>query len=306
MPVASVTGISRRWMSGIAVGVCCTLAAFTVSAQSPAPVVEPRPPVERGAPPLLSPPGSTRETRQPQRPPPAAESRQDTDQPETIPFRPPVMQDGPVGQRAAPGQPESMAAIVSQLQQLQQEVMTLRGIVEAQEHQIGRLEREQRERYLDLDRRLARGGSMSETLPDPAASDAGPGPMSEGSSDERAAYEEAFALTRDRQFEEAIERFQALIERHPEGAFEANSWYWLGELYLALPEPDLERSRQSFVQVLQRWPDHHKTADSLYKLGVVYHQLDDPAEARRYLQRVRSEHSGSQAARLAANYLERL
>ena len=200
-----------------------------------------------------------------------------------------------------------MASIVSQLQQLQQEVMMLRGIVEAQEHQIGRLEREQRERYLDLDRRIARGGgAMAETLPDPAASDAGQRLAPEGSTDERTAYEEAFALTRDRQFEEAIERFQALIERHPEGAFEANSWYWLGELYLALPEPDLERSRQSFVQVLQRWPDHHKTADSLYKLGVVYHQLDDPQEARRYLQRVRNEHSGSQAARLAANYLERL
>jgi tol-pal system protein YbgF len=189
---------------------------------------------------------------------------------------------------------------------LQQEVMMLRGRVESQQHTISRLEREQRERYLDLDRRLARGGAaVAEPLADPYAA-LDPDMASGGSADERSAYEAAFALTRERDFANAITRFRELIENFPGGTYEANSWYWLGELYLALEEPDLEESRQAFVQVLERWPDHHKVPDTLYKLGVVYHQLGERDQARGYLERVRSEHAGSSAARLATGYLERI
>lgn len=254
--------------------------------------------MERQSPPLIAPPGSRPRQEV------AAQPADDDVQPETVPFRPPVLVEDAPGSRA-PTDPDSMGALVLQLQQLQQEVMMLRGMVESQQHAIDRLEREQRERYLDLDRRLARGGSAAaDPLSDPTAPlDAGP---AMGGADERSAYEEAFSLTRERRFDDAIVRFRELIRNHPDGAFEANAWYWLGELYLAVEEPDLEASREAFVQVLERWPEHHKIPDTLYKLGVVYHQLGEPDEARRHLERARNEHGGSSAARLAADYIERL
>lgn len=301
-----------------AAGLLAVLAVATVppvSAQ--APVVEPRPPVERQqTPPLITPPGAQRRDA----PRPAEPVRTQTDQgqeqtdatgrPQTAPFRQPVLvtdDDGSDPRPMAGGPQEGMGSFVIQLQQLQQEVMMLRGMVESQQNTIARLEREQRERYLDLDRRLARGGSAApeQALDDPMMTlDSGVG--AGGSADERSAYEAAFNLTRDRQFEQAISRFRELISDYPGGAYEANSWYWLGELYLALDNPDLEESRAAFVQVLERWPDHNKVPDALYKLGVVYHQLGETDEARRYLDRVRSEHSGSSAARLATTYRERL
>lgn len=290
-----------------AAGLFAVLAFAGASVAAQAPVVDPRPAVERPAPPLMTPPGA-----QPRQQAPAVAAEQQRQGPvvvgteggTTVPFRPPVF-DAPAGaQTDTMNVPESLSGFVLQLQQLQQEVMMLRGRVESQQNTINRLEREQRERYLDLDRRLARGGAASsEPLADsyaPLDVEAG------GSADERRAYEAAFALTRERDFANAIDRFRNVIESFPGGAYEANSWYWLGELYLALPEPALEDSRQAFVQVLERWSDHQKVPDALYKLGVVYHQLGEPEEARRHLQRVRSEYAGSSAARLATGYLERI
>jgi TolA-binding protein len=77
-------------------------------------------------------------------------------------------------------------------------------------------------------------------------------------------------------------------------------------LYLALPEPELEKSRQSFVQVVSLYPSHQKVPDALYKLGVVYNRLGEQPQAREYLSRVQSEHADSPAARLAKAYAAEL
>lgn len=202
---------------------------------------------------------------------------------------------------------DAAGVLFGRLQDLEQEVMMLRGVVESQQQTIQRLEREQRERYLDLDRRLAR---VTGTEPSGATGAANPGTTSEGGEaagdDERSAYERAFALTRDRRFEEAIPAFRDLIERYPDGQYVPNAWYWLGELYLALPEPELEEARQAFVQVERRFPDHRKVPDALYKLGLVHDQLGEPEKARSYLNRVLEEYPDSSAARLAKSLLEQL
>lgn len=201
---------------------------------------------------------------------------------------------------------DAAGVLFSQLQDLQQEVMMLRGVVEGQQQTIERLEREQRERYLDLDRRLARGGAPGPGGGADGAPGSDLGEPGAGASDERSAYEAAFALTRERQFEDAIPAFRSLIDSYPAGQFTPNAWYWLGELYLALPEPELEQARQAFVQVESQWPGHQKTPDALYKLGIVHDQLGEKERAREYLERVRQQHEGSSAARLAGTYLEQL
>lgn len=198
-----------------------------------------------------------------------------------------------------------------QLQVLQQEVQELRGLVEEQSHQLSRLARDQQEQYLDLDRRMqaVRGGGQA-----PAASGAPgmaggepatePAPAASGGVGEREAYSAAFEQMRQRQFDASIRGFQDLVRAYPNGAYTANAFYWLGELYLA--QGDNEQARQSFAQVVNLYPDHQKVPDALYKLGVVYHRLGDLARAREYLTRVRDRHPGSSAAGLAQTYLAEL
>jgi tol-pal system protein YbgF len=200
------------------------------------------------------------------------------------------------------------------LQALQIEVQELRGLVEEQRHQLNRLAREQNEQYLDIDRRLrgqssAGGGGGSRVSDSAPGSTGGTAPSRAARTardGEREAYTRAFDLTREKRFQEAIDGFNQLIVAYPNGPYTPNSFYWLGELYLALPEPELEKSRQSFVQVVSLYPSHQKVPDALYKLGVVYNRLGEQPQAREYLSRVQSEHADSPAARLAKAYAAEL
>ena len=195
------------------------------------------------------------------------------------------------------------AQLFYQLQILQEEVRELRGLVEEQAYQLNRLAREQKDQYLDMDRRISQQSSSAANF-DTGSSES---PVETSSTDpEIKAYSRAFALTREKRFQEAIDGFNTLIIDFPSGAMTGYAFYWLGELYLALPEPELEKSRQSFVQVVSLYPDHQKMPDTLYKLGVVYHRLDDLLRARQYFNQVISEHAGSGAARLAQTYLSEL
>lgn len=76
------------------------------------------------------------------------------------------------GQAQAPAGNELVLTLYNQLEALQQEVQTLRGMVEEQSNQIRRLQTEQRDRYIDIDRRLSElsgtaavGGAPQTVLP---------------------------------------------------------------------------------------------------------------------------------------------
>ncbi len=210
-----------------------------------------------------------------------------------------------------------------QFQQVQDDVAELRGIVEEQSHQIEQLQAQQKEQYLDLDRRLSAlqggqpaGGSAGPTTGGGAGpSGAGPtsGPMTTGPANstasgnaEQDAYTAAYNSAKANRFSEAIAAFNQLLVMYPNGKFAGNSYYWLGELYLKLPEPALEKSRQSFAQVVNQFKDNAHVSEAMFKLGVVYDRLGDKAKAMEYLKRVQSEYPGTPGAKLAQTYAAEL
>jgi len=228
-------------------------------------------------------------------------------------------QSGPAGQ-------SSTSEMFLRFQQLEADVAELRGIVEEQSHEIERLSQQQKEQYLDLDRRIAlalkgqtggspSGGPPTATTISGAGSDAdttdqpagSPGtPTGSQGGAERDAYTMAFELTKQKRFNDAINAFNQMLVTYPKGQYTGNAYYWLGELYFALPQPNLEKSRQSFTQVVTLYPTNQKVSDAMYKLGVVYHQLGDKTKALEYLKRVQSQFPGTPAARLAQSYAAEL
>ena len=201
------------------------------------------------------------------------------------------------------------------LQLAQDEIRRLNGVVEELNHRMDRLEREQRERYIELDRRLLeqRGspgvtGNGEDGAPD-VPSDAPPVPVTE-----REAYNVAIELVNAArtlpeseqrpQYRRALALFREIITNYPNGEFTANAFYWRGELHLALKE--YEDARALFAQVDLLYDDHPKVPDALYKLGEVYNMLGDTERAREYLNRVINDHPASTAAGLARNYLAEL
>ena len=166
------------------------------------------------------------------------------------------------------------------LQLLKQEVSELRGLVEELTYQLQRLSSVSDDRYLELDRRFqdvqASVHTLITTAPGPAEDVQKEPFMVDGrvisspsdSSDmrsldveipsEKALYDTAHELIRNRQYEMATEQLQATIESYPNGRLSANVYYWLGQAYAAMPRPEYEKSRQALAQVITFYPEHQK------------------------------------------------
>ena len=210
-------------------------------------------------------------------------------------------------------------ALVNQLDQLQQEVQQLRGIVEEQAYQLKQIKKGARERYLNLDSRItalsgvpARPADLLDVRP----STASPGKSTVSASEtvaltvaqsaEKALYDQARAQIKGRRYIEAVKTLLEMLEKYPEGAYVPYAHYWLGEVYLALAVPRYQDAEINFLTMLQNFPGHSKTPAVLYKLGKLYDKTDQPALARKYLNRVVGEYPKNSAAALAKSYLQEM
>jgi tol-pal system protein YbgF len=238
----------------------------------------------------------------------------------------------------APTDDGELAGIEAQyLQQiLQQEVQTLRGLVEELQFQLQRMKKTQDDRYLDLDGRFqalrgsgqtsgavannantgtikmpesagssgaVRGDTLGSVSTSTTVTDAlSATPLPRGQS-EKDLYDIALELIRNRQYDVAITQLQAVIDRYPVGDYAPNAYYWLGEVYAARSQPDLEKARQALAQVISSYPGHRKVPDAAFKLGKVYHLMGDCDKSRDMLSRVADEQQGKTVGKLAASYL---
>lgn len=202
------------------------------------------------------------------------------------------------------------------LQQLQDEVRSLRGMVEQQQYQIQRMEQDQRDRYRDLDRRISQGGqapALNSTTAHAGASDASiasgtsaplaPLPAADSTPTDAQAYQAAFALVRQKSFAKALQAFTDFIQLYPDSARVPNAYYWIGEVNLA--EQTLEPAKVAFQKVVADYSEHRKASDATYKLGVIYHQMGDAENAKKMFLQTQSRYPDSSAAGLAQDYLKR-
>ena len=234
------------------------------------------------------------------------------------PAGPAVAAPGP-GATAAPaagGGGHNLGALFLQLQQLQQDVMRLNGIVEEQANELRRLKEQSLERYVDLDKRLSAAGAAGgiAVAGGTTGSNAAPvtPPRTSGQSQaaeqpgEAEAYRAAYALVRSQQFDQAVEAFKDFLQNYPDGRYAPNAHYWLGELYLVVQPADLESSRQAFTLLLDEYPDNSKAPDAMYKLGKVHYMKGNRERAREYFDQVIREYGdgNSSAARLSRDFIE--
>ncbi|GAB3463240.1 tol-pal system protein YbgF [Azotobacter salinestris] len=204
-----------------------------------------------------------------------------------------------------------------QLQQLQDEVSRLRGMVEEQQYEIRRLKQESLDRYQELDRRLSTGaGAPSQQQAPAGAVDASAAPVPPAASQapasgepadpekEKLYYDAAFDLIKAKDFEKASQAFTAFLRKYPNSQYAGNAQYWLGEVNLA--KGDLQGAGQAFARVSQNYPKHSKVPDSLYKLADVERRLGNTEKAKSALRQVIAQYPGSSAAQLAQRDLQTL
>lgn len=193
----------------------------------------------------------------------------------------------------------SSASLLYQLELLQQEVQELRGIVEQQQYQITQMREEQRDRYLDLDRRLSLINESSETTgtkSDTAFAE-NSGAPGVAIKDEKSAYQAAFELIRNKRYDDAIAALSRFVENFPNGNYTGNAYYWLGEVQVV--KADYKSALQAFDALLSKFPQHRKVPDAKYKLGKVYRELGDKGKSEQLLKEVIDNYAGTTAAKLA-------
>lgn len=244
-------------------------------------------------------------------------------------------------QAASQNNAQANIETLNRLNALQQEVASLRGLVEQLQNENAQLKQAAREQYIDLDSRLGRleGGSAPApgtaatptgadgAAPAPAETpaaqvEAAPGtaapaaprgvvadvatgaPAPADPAGERPMYDSAFQALRDGEYAEASRRFQAYLETYPAGTLAPNAWYWLGESYYVTQNYDVALT--AFESLLQAFPDSAKAPDALLKLGYCQFELGRAPQGEATLRDVIARYPGSDAARLAQSRLRSL
>jgi len=235
---------------------------------------------------------------------------------------------------------QAMMDLVIQVQQLQDEVRMLRGMLEDQGIQLESLSNRQRDQYLDLDQRITalRGSSPGPVLSNNPAmtsrpvTTAGAAPevredvpdvrpaMDAPSSTtalavpdtqarefvtspeaEKAAYDEGFQSLKDLKYADAASQFSAFVRQYPNSEYADNAQYWLGESYYVTRNYDI--ALEAFQNLLSNYPDSPKIPDGLLKIGYTHYELKQWDQARAALEQVQQQYPDTTLARLAGSRL---
>jgi tol-pal system protein YbgF len=225
--------------------------------------------------------------------------------------------------------------LLTRVDQLQRDVQKLRGDIEVQNHTIEDLQRQQREQYLDIDRRLqlletggqpavapvadmAGGAGSAPVTPavsPPAGSTPPAGvlapataPAAGATIDDpatmQAEYDTALAILREGRYSDAALAFDQFITRYPTGPLTDNAHYWLGETYYVTR--DFDKAKATFGKLVSTYPNSPKVADSRLKVGFILYEQQKWKEARAELEAVVGNYPTSTAARLASDRLARM
>ncbi|MEN8213510.1 MAG: tol-pal system protein YbgF, partial [Pseudomonadota bacterium] len=212
----------------------------------------------------------------------------------------------------------------------------LNGEIEELRHQLEQLKEQQREMYLDIERRLGGGAGEDESSSlsdqaenaDEAIVESDPGVEAEAEAvpevgqqepaassqasvagppqpGEQRQYTHAYdLLMQERDFQQAIAAFQQLLKEYPDGQYADNAQFWLGEAYYAKNE--LDDALEEFQNLVDRYAQSPKVPDAVYKVGYIHKIRGDVDKARMVFEGLIEHYPDSPAARLAAIRLETL
>lgn len=208
---------------------------------------------------------------------------------------------------------QAMLEVMSRIESLREEIQRILGQVEEQANTIEGLQKRQRELYLDVDARLRKleegrsgapagvspQGSLTPPATDSAATSAATSTSTSDSTQqlERKAYDQAFALLRDKQYDNSIAAFKAYLQTFPNGRYASNARYWLGEANYV--ERRFAEALAEFQLVVKDYPQSEKRPEAMLKIGYTLQELGDIEQARVILNDVIKKYPSTAAANLA-------
>lgn len=199
---------------------------------------------------------------------------------------------------AAASSRDLSVAMFEQFQQFQAQIDALTGRIEELEHALGQAREQDKARYLDLDARIKQL-EQAARQPAPSASVPAAPPSGSADSDEKALYDRAAALVKDKQYDAAISAFEQQLKQFPRGEFAPQAMYWLGEMWQVAATPDMAKAGRYFYRVYNETPKNLRAGTAMYRHGLLQCQQNEVAKGRVTLSKVLVQYPGSQDAKLA-------
>ncbi len=233
---------------------------------------------------------------------------------------------------------QPLLELLDRIEALQLELQEIRALAEEQTHQIETLKQRQRDLYLDLDRRISRaereggvtlsvdsvnstleGGSaalvvgeqpsQAQTLvqQQPPTDQAGAVEReleSDHLTEEREAYQRAFNLLRQLQYDPATTAFKDFIKKYPGGRYAHIAQYWLGEASYA--RRDFKQAIADYQLLIDNYPQSPKVAEAMLKLGYSRWEMKAVIGAKTALDQLVTKYPDSAEAKQAQPLLEKL
>jgi tol-pal system protein YbgF len=209
---------------------------------------------------------------------------------------------------------QSLLEVANQLEALRSDVRAMHNDVDQLSNSMEAGRKQQRDMYADLDQRLknleSRGSAASAgaapaagaAAAAPAAAAAGAGSADSG--EDKAAYQAAFNLLKDGQYDRAIVAFQKFLVAYPDSSLADNAQYWLGEAYYV--NKSYPEAEAAFQRVVDKYPQSRKLGDALLKIGFCRYELKQWQSAREVLGQVVARFTDTPAARLAQQRLDKM
>jgi tol-pal system protein YbgF len=207
-----------------------------------------------------------------------------------------------------------------QINGLRKEIQKLNGRIQVQQHEIKVLSSQQRTLYKDLNHRVQLLSQPTKLTVSPSTQPIAKAPLSSvkrmteapkaranlnnTTSQDALSYHAAFNLLSEKKYDDAINAFNNYINKNPKGAFLANAYYWLGEVYLK--QQRTKTAIEAFNHAIEDYPHSPKVPDARFKLAIIHITQGKTDEARQELQIIQKAYPNTRAAQLATAKLEDL
>ncbi|ROH87055.1 tol-pal system protein YbgF [Pseudomethylobacillus aquaticus] len=217
---------------------------------------------------------------------------------------------------------QGMLELLSQLEQLKQELSKVKGDLEVASHDVDLTQQRQRDLYADTDARLRKleesgqaaqsaGGFVAVPVDgqpaDAPASSAPPTtntPVSAERADELKAYEAAQGLANAGRHREAFDAYDKFLQTYPSSPYRADAYYGLGFAQFSLKNYKAAISTQQ--KLLAQYPDSAKLPDALFNIANSQIQLADIGAAKVTLRELLARYPNSEVAPAAKRRLTAL
>lgn len=233
---------------------------------------------------------------------------------------------------------QSLQDMLTRLDTLQNEVQSLRGDLQVQNHQLDQLKKRQRDLYVDIDRRLTRlernNGSAGAGIKPGSVGDDVAGASSTASASnnnsaangnnaatnsasssaktstptdtagEQQAYQKAFDTLRNLRYDQAVKQFRAFIAKYPNGRYAHIAQYWIAEAEYA--ERNFKQAIEDYQKLIDKYPNSPKLAEAMLKIGYSQYELNDNKDAITILHELIKSYPGTTEAGQAQNLLRKI